>query len=118
MIMKDTKYYYGFYCLSRQNCFPNLIEINKQISETDHIMFGLYDLDGGCTAEMGIKWLQLSDEVAPRFEVFSDAFDLLKTEKILRLINNFDEDMTPETFSQLLIRHGFKDMSDNPLATT
>lgn len=116
--MENTKGFYGFSCMSRQKYFPNLTEINKQMGESDKISFGIFYPDGGCDAEMQMTWHTLKDEEVPRLEVFSDAFELLKTEKFLRLISDFEEEMTPGAFSQLLIDHGFKDMSDNPLPTT
>jgi hypothetical protein len=102
--------------MSRQKYFQNLTQINKDMGEADNVIFGVFYPDGGCDAEMSMTWHILKDEEVPRLEVFSDAFELLKTEKILRLIADFTEEMTPDIFSQLLIDHGFKDMSDNPLA--
>ena len=113
-MLKPTAFY-GFICESRQNYFPNLHQINQKAGEVDRVMFGIFYPDGGCEAEMGMTWYLLKDEETPRLEVFSDSFEMLKQEKFHQIINDLDEDLTTETFSQLLIRHGFKDMSDNPL---
>jgi len=113
--MENTKGFYGFTCMSRQNYFQNLTQINIDMGEADRVIFGIFYPDGGCDAEMSMTWRILNDEEVPRFEVFSDAFELLKKEKVSRLIDDLTEDMTPDSFSQLLITHGFKDMSDNPL---
>ena len=107
--------FYGFTCDSRQNYFSTLQDINKKSGITNQIIFGIFYPEGGCGAEMGMRWHLLDNEEVPRLEVFSDAFKMLKQDKFHQIINDLDETLTPETFSKLLIKHGFKDVSDNPL---
>lgn len=81
---------------------------------------GLYFDDGGCKAEMCMTWEVIENEPTPRLKIYSDGFCLLGESAFKELLNELnsleDHQIAPNEFCNLLIRLGFRDMSDTPLA--
>lgn len=80
----------------------------------DQITFGYYTPDGGTTGEMVMTWYRLGvNEVAPKLEVFNDAWSALATfaDLIAALGQRDDQPTTPEQFCDLLREHGFVDLT-------
>lgn len=90
----------------------------------DEVMFGFYSPDGGTSGEMGVRWYNLGTKwkqlpsgyhqiphIAPKLEVFSDAWHTLAQFKdvIDKLAEVDGEDITPRDFCQVLESCGFVD---------
>lgn len=90
----------------------------------DDVMFGFYSPSGGTSGEMGVRWYVLGTKwkqlpsgyqqvphIAPKLEVFSDAWHTLAQLKdvIDKLAEVDGEDITPGAFCQLLESCGFID---------
>jgi len=105
--------YWGFTQFSRQ-VYADTVTIRSE----DEIMYGIFSMDGGTLAEIGMRWYRLGRECVPRMECFSEAFFLLKSpmhQRIFKRLQNEPDNFTPEEFASLLIEMGFQDDSDRPL---
>lgn len=82
------------------------------------LTMGIYHEDGGCLAEMIVKWHSLNGKLSPRLESFDDSWLLLTAfDDLIKLMSENDSrDITPEVFTQLLDSLGFKD--DTPYTST
>ena len=102
----------GFTYLSRQK-HSHIVVPN----ELDPITLGLYYEDGCCDAEMSISWKRVQKESVPCIMAFSDAFHLFKIEAFKKLFCELSQlkntRITSDEISRLLIRIGFKDMSED-----
>jgi len=109
----------GFTCFSRQDYYPQLKDLHLDFNEHDSVLLGLYYDGGGCKAEMSMTWEVLQNEPEPRLKIFSDAFCLFGEKAFRELFSELerleDPHITPDEFSKLLIRLGFRDLSDKPL---
>ena len=118
--MNEPEFIKAFICDSRQNYYEAVHKYEPDIA--DRVMFGNFDAGGeGCEYELSIKWIVLSQyeaRVAPRLEVFHDAFKALTehSELFRKLASLHRKDFTPDDFSRLLLGLGYKDLSDKPLA--
>lgn len=69
---------------------------------------------GGCYFEFVIKWEVIRDELAPKIEIFDDAWIAFKKYnnlfKRLALLNNMSPQ--PKDIIQLLLELGFKDVTE------
>ena len=74
------------------------------------IMFGVYDDEGGCDGEMGMRWHDLGNQSAARLECFEDAFTLLAQfgDVIERLAQT--RNISEPEFANLLLECGFTDL--------
>ena len=108
----ECKIYYGFTQHSRMNIcnVPNERYI-------DEIVFGIYVENDGCISEAAFVWEKVGDELIPYLRIFSDGITVAYSEKFKAIadeINNKDN-VTQRQIAELLIQHGFKDDSDEPL---
>jgi len=110
----------GFTCLSRQDYGPDYIKKHMEAQGyVDEIGFGM-DKEGGCIkGEAFLRWIKLDSQIYPRFEVFTDGFDILCY--LIRLPEFIDfvkksPDFTSDDFSRFLIKQGFIDYSDKKLS--
>jgi len=83
------------------------------------ITFGLYPDDGshGTFGEMKVKWIDLgSHGKAAQLMVFEDSWDVLASfADLIHGLNELnDTNPTEEDFVNLLIRHGFRDLTKYP----
>ena len=110
--ISEQKTYYGFVQHSRMN-YCN-VPYGKCI---DEIVFGIYVENDGCISEAAFVWEKVGDELIPYLRIFSDGITVAYSEKFKAIadeINNKDN-VTPRQIAELLIQHGFKDDSDEPL---
>jgi hypothetical protein len=109
----------AFICFSRQEygktpgILPDLVR--------DKVMFGNFDEAGnGTEYELSMDWIDLQDgkPAAPQLCMFNDAFIAIKEHAQLfkELVLLHDIDFTPDEFSRLLLRLGYKDLSDIQLS--
>jgi len=115
--MNETRFIKGFTCFSRQDYFESNHVFEKDI--VDRIMIGNYAENGcGCEYEMTMVWVKLDDASTPRLCVFNDAFIAFKEHAKLfdELPRLNDVNFSPDEFSWLLIKLGYKDFSDTKLA--
>jgi len=109
----------GFTCLSRQDYGADYIKkYMEPQGYVDEVNLGI-DKEGGCIkGEAFMRWVKLDNQICPRFEVFTDGFDILCY--LIRLPEFIDfvktnPDFTSDDFSRFLIKHGFIDYSDKKL---
>ncbi|MCC7449631.1 MAG: hypothetical protein IT324_19580 [Anaerolineae bacterium] len=84
------------------------------MEEVDHVHFGYYAADGGTTGEMVMIWNRLGpDDITPRLAIFNDAWSVLATfsDVIAALGKLDDQPITPQQFCDLLLEHGFTDLT-------
>ena len=108
----EQKTYFGFIQQSRMNYGE--VPYGKVI---DEIIFGIYVENDGCISEAAFVWEKVGDELIPYLRIFSDGITVAYSEKFKAIadeINNKDN-VTPRQIAELLIQHGFKDDSDEPL---
>lgn len=76
----------------------------------NEIMIGFYYEEGGTDGEFAIRWR----DVAPRLEVFEDAWKALKQmPELLDLLAQMDgKNITPKELSSELLKIGFKDYTE------
>ena len=81
--------------------------------ELDEIMVGFYASDGGTSGEFAIRWVKVGDKWSPRLEAFDDSWSALNhfTDLLALMAQHDSEDMTPETFCELLKECGIKDQT-------
>lgn len=78
----------------------------------DEVNVGFFAPDGSTTGEFCVKWIDLgSHGLAPRLEVFNDAWDALwQFRDVLEKMAGVDgQDISPEEFCELLKSCGVKD---------
>lgn len=78
----------------------------------EEVMFGFYDVDGGTSGEMAMRWYILGGgEPTPRLEAYCDAWDVLFqiSDVIARMAEWDDKSPQPEDFVQILLECGFAD---------
>jgi hypothetical protein len=113
--MKSTQPILGYHHLSRAWYAEPNIRLSKKhdSSYVDEITFGRYYPDGGCEGEMTMKWFVLGKGVAPRLEVFSDAWGLLADLPVLlsALKSAENTDPSPAEFCAMLDKCGFKNLT-------
>lgn len=85
-------------------------------SEKNEIMFGMYDLEnGGTTGEMAMRWIDLGNRygMAPQLQSFSDSWSaLLLFSDLIHSLSKIDgQDITQEEFVEILLNHGFVDLT-------
>ena len=109
-------FFNGFTCLSRENYGAEYIKNHMEAQGyVDAVGLGV-DKEGGCMkGEAFVRWIKFDNQVCPRFEVFTDGFDILCY--LIRLPEFIDfvkinPDFTSDDFSRFLIKHGFIDYSD------
>lgn len=114
---KIRKYIKAFICLSRQNYFPEIKNEYKTIS--DKVMFGNFDSQKcGCEYEAAMEWIIIKgSQDSPRLGVFSEAFKIFEDHKDLfdELKKLHDKTFSSDEFCRLLLKLGYKDLSDNKL---
>ncbi len=110
--LREEKTYYGFIQHSRMNyCNVPYGKCN------DEIVFGIYVENDGCISEAAFVWEKVGDELIPYLRIFSDGITIAYSEKfkaVAEEINNKDN-ITPKQIVELLVKHGFRDNSNNPL---
>ena len=108
----ECKMYYGFSQHSRMN-FCN-VPNEKYI---DEIVFGIYVENDGCISEAAFVWEKFGDGLTPYLRVFCDGITIAYSDNFKSLVNEIrDKDsIAPNQIVELLLRHGFKDISDKPL---
>lgn len=93
----------------------------KNADYVDDVIFGLYDKQGGCIGEMGMRWYALNgtsgkdfgSQPTARLECFEDAFAVLsKFKELIKELGLVDsKNIQPKEFCAMLKRLGFKDMT-------
>lgn len=86
----------------------------SSIGDRQEILFGMYDENGeGTSGEMAIRWVDVGAKVAPRLEVFDDAWSaLFLFNDLLEAMSEVDgQNITQEDFVALLLDHGFIDLT-------
>lgn len=108
----NSKLYYGFIQNSRMNYCA--VPYSKFVEE---IVFGIYVKNDGCISEAAMVWEKTGSEVIPYFRVFCDGITAFYSEKFKEVATEISnqENITPKQFAELLLKHGFKDISDKPL---
>jgi len=81
---------------------------------SDHINFGLYPKEGGTYGEMTMKWIELEDgQSAPKLECFDDTWPILAGfHDVMVALGKAKENIIQEEFVNILLQHGFKDMTE------
>lgn len=77
----------------------------------DEINFGMYCEDGGTEGEMSITWVNLGGKGAAQLRSFDDSWNVLATFTDVIAAMKDREGIQPEEFCHLLLRLGFKDMT-------
>jgi hypothetical protein len=100
------------------NYSKHITKCNEIIA--DSIYFGNFSADGeGCEYELSMEWLVLCDDrpPSPRLGIFNDAFKAIDehVELFKELSLNHNNNFTPDEFSEMLLRLGYKDFSDKKL---
>lgn len=117
---RTEKTFYGFTCLSRQSYGPDYIKsVTEPRGYVNEVMFGIQDENGGTKSEAAVRWIQLDKQVAPRFEVFTDGFEIFDHVVNIpgfREIMKINPDFSPDDLCRFLVENGFIDMSDNKMA--
>jgi len=113
--METPEFIKTFVCLSRQNYYETTRQIEKGIA--DIITFGNFAADGeGIEYELSMEWHILRDEKhpSPRLCMFNDAFKAIEehAELLKELMQYHKIYFSPDQFSEILLRLGYKDMSD------
>ena len=110
--LSEQKTYYGFIQQSRMNYGE--VPYGKVI---DEITFGIYVENDGCISEAAFVWEKFGDGLTPYLRVFCDGITIAYSDNFKSLVNEIrDKDsITPNQIVELLLRHGFKDISDKPL---
>ena len=101
--------YYGFIQNSRMN--NSYVPCGKFI---DKIVFGIYVENDGCISEAAMIWEKIGSDVIPYLRVFCDGMSAAYSDEFKGLIDELKghDNITPIEFSELLIKHGFRDDSD------
>jgi hypothetical protein len=83
----------------------------------DEIVFGIYVENDGCISEAAFVWEKFGDGLTPYLRVFCDGITIAYSDNFKSLVNEIrDKDsITPNQIVELLLRHGFKDISDKPI---
>lgn len=87
----------------------------KDADIVDEILVGLYYPDGGCEAELAIRWHDLGqDAPSPRVETFDDSWSLLVSlGDVFKAVAELDgKAPSPDTIKELLVGLGFQDRTD------
>ena len=114
--MQNNECIKAFISFSRQNYYENAKQFEPEL--IDRISLGNFDADGnGCEYEFQVEWTCLGGEATPQLKIFSDALKCLADHRELldELAQLHDKHFTPDELSRLLVKLGYKDMSDNPL---
>jgi hypothetical protein len=87
---------------------------NSVVTKYHDIFFGLYCPDGGSIGEMAMVWHKLAGKDIPRLECFDDAWIVLFSfnDVLYELTNVDNKNITEEEFVEILLAHGFKDLTD------
>jgi hypothetical protein len=95
---------------------------SKSDRYVDEVMLGLYSTGGGTQGEMAVRWIDLYSKSsfvenkppAPRLEAFDDSWKALASfADILEEMAKVDsQSITPKQFCNLLLRNGFKDLTE------
>lgn len=98
--------YYGFVQNSRMN--NSYVPCGKCI---DKIVFGIYIENEGCISEATMIW---ENEIIPYLRIFCDGLLAAYSDKFMGIINELKghDNIAPNEFSEMLIKHGFRDNSD------
>lgn len=98
--------YYGFVQNSRMN--NSYVPCGKCI---DKIVFGIYIENEGCISEATMIW---ENEIIPYLRIFCDVLLAAYSDKFMGIINELKghDNIAPNEFSEMLIKHGFRDNSD------
>ena len=77
----------------------------------DELTFGIYCEDGSTIGEGCIRWYEINNEIFPKVELFSDAWNLFnECSELFKLLSDYSNtDLTPNEFKKLLESIGFKD---------
>lgn len=104
--------YYGFIQNSRMN--NSYVPCGKCI---DKIVFGIYVENEGCISEAAMIWEKVGGETVPFLRIFCDGILAAYSENFKGVIDELKgcDNITPKEFSEMLIKHGFRDESDKPL---
>lgn len=112
-------FFNGFACLSRQSYGLHYIKNNMEAQGyVDEIIIGTNKIGGCMKGEAAVRWIMLKEKAKPRFEIFTDGFDILCYLLSMQSFKDFvkaNPDFTPDEFSRILIKHGFVDNSDRKL---
>ena len=78
------------------------------------VNIGFYADEGGTTGEFAVRWHELSGRLAPRLEVFYDAWDALNHFKDVldRLAEHDGEKITPKQLCDILLECGLEDITE------
>ncbi len=105
----------AFFCFSRQDYY-GITPLPPQT--IDMVIFGNFSAKGlGYEYEIMMEWIELGGRISPRLCMFSESFRALTehAELFKELVSLHDTDFTPEEFSKLLLRLGYRDYSDKAL---
>lgn len=110
--LNKPKTYYGFIQQSRMNYGE--VPYGKVV---DEIVFGIYVENDGCISEAAFVWEKIGDELIPYIRIFSDGITIAYSDKIKAVADeiNGKDNVTPIQIAELLVKHGFKDISDKPI---
>lgn len=78
----------------------------------NRISVGMYAKEGGTTGELQVRWYEQGRNMVPSIEIFDDAWPLFSEfADLFKMLSNADESMTEQHFVDMLLAHGFKDMT-------
>ena len=83
----------------------------------DHqIVFGMYNKEGyGTDGDMAMEWIDRDEEkLIPELQAFSDSWEVLYSfhDLLKELAKVDDEDISQEQFVEILLKCGFKDITN------
>lgn len=83
----------------------------KGVDYVDEVMFGILCREGGCIAEVAMRWYKIESKVAPRLEMFDDTFKLFDSmPEVFTSLSSLPNNFTPEQFIEYLTTEfGFED---------
>ncbi len=109
--LEDEKPIRGFHHFSRAWYASRISPCDGAV---DDIMFGMYYPNGGCDGEIKAAWYPLGRwQPTPHVGIFDDAWHLfVDFHDFFTDLANYKERMiTPAFFCELLVKHGFRDLT-------
>lgn len=86
----------------------------KALGYEKSVTFGMYSKSNGTSGEMTMKWVELLGKViTPKLEVFDDSWKVLYsfTDLLEKMAEVDDENISEESFVEMLLSCGFKDLT-------